>query len=91
MNVALETSVIAAKTQCEHHAECMKAIQAILDGEATDDQKNHFRQNIDKCMPCIELYRLEKCVKESLQNKIEKVSCPKNLIEAIWSKLGMIA
>jgi anti-sigma factor (TIGR02949 family) len=91
MSVAQETSVVAVKTQCEHHAECMKAIQAILDGEATDDQKDHFRQNMDKCMPCIEVYRLEKCVKESLQNKIEKVPCPQNLIAAIRSKLSLVA
>jgi anti-sigma factor (TIGR02949 family) len=91
MSVAQEISVVAVKTQCEHHAECMKAIQAILDGEATDSQKEHFRQNMDKCMPCIETYRLEKCVKESLQNKIEKVPCPKNLIAAIRSKLNFIA
>ncbi len=76
-----------SKTQCEHHAECMKAIQAILDGEATESQKDHFRQNMEKCMPCIETYRLEKCVKESLQQKVKKMICPDKLIGAIRAKL----
>jgi hypothetical protein len=77
------------KTQCENHAECMKMIQAILDGAATDAEKDHFKQNMDKCLPCIETYRLEKCMKESLQNRINKVLCPDNLIAAIQSKLNL--
>ena len=75
------------KTQCEHHAECMKSIQAILDGEATEMQKEHFRLNMDQCLPCIEIYRLEKCVKESLQSKVSKIPCPENLIATIRTKI----
>ncbi len=80
-------SNLPIKTICEHHVECMKAIQAILDGEATESQKEHFRQNIDSCLPCIETYRLEKCLKESLQNKVSKVTCPEKLISTIKNKL----
>jgi anti-sigma factor (TIGR02949 family) len=79
------------KKECEHHASCMKTIQSILDGEATESEKEHFRQNMDKCLPCIETYRYEKCVKDSLQNKVEKVPCPKNIIATILSKLNIMA
>jgi hypothetical protein len=77
------------KTQCENHAECLKMIQAILDGHASNDEKDHFRDNMDRCLPCIEMYRLEKCVKESLQNRITKVPCPDNILAAIQAKLKL--
>lgn len=76
------------KQTCEHHAECMKIIQAILDDEATEAEKDHFRDNIDKCIPCIESYRLEKCIKDSLHLKLEKKPCPKNLLTTIISKIN---
>ena len=57
------------KESCENHAQCMKMIQAILDGEATEEQKAHFRDNMDVCMPCINEFHLIKCIKESLCEK----------------------
>lgn len=76
------------KHTCEHHAECMKIIQHILDDEATDAEKEHFRENMDKCIPCIESYRLEKCIKDSLTQKIEKKPCPQNLLNTIITKIN---
>ncbi|MCF0049755.1 phosphohydrolase [Dyadobacter sp. LJ53] len=76
------------KQKCEHHAECMKVIQAILDDEATDAEKDHFRENMDKCLPCIESYRLEKCIKDSLNFKIEKKPCPESILKTIISKIN---
>ncbi len=76
------------KQNCEHHADCMKIIQAILDDEATDAEKDHFRDNMDKCIPCIESYRLEKCIKDSLQFKVEKKPCPQNILNTILSKIN---
>ncbi len=76
------------KQKCEHHLECMKVIQAILDDEATEAEKNHFRENIDKCIPCIESYNLEKCIKTSLADKVKKKPCPKNILDTIISKIN---
>lgn len=76
------------KHTCEHHAECMKIIQAILDDEATEAEKDHFRENMDKCIPCIESYRLEKCIKDSLNNKIVKKPCPESILNTIISKIN---
>lgn len=75
------------KETCENHAECMKMIQAILDGEATEAEKAHFRDNMDICMPCISEFHLIKCIKESLCDKIERKNCPENLVNAIKSRL----
>jgi len=77
------------KEFCEHHAECLKKIQAVLDGEATEEEKAHFRNNMDQCLHCIKMYHLEKCVKESLQSKVDKRLCPDNLVATIKAKLHL--
>jgi hypothetical protein len=95
MNASLSTPSVTEEAQkptmkqtCEHHAECMKVIQAILDDEATEAEKDHFRENMDKCIPCIESYRLEKCIKDSLNVKIEKKPCPQSILNTIISKIN---
>ncbi|MDF7822184.1 hypothetical protein P1X15_31510 [Runella sp. MFBS21] len=79
------------KVYCEHHTECLKKIQAVLDGEASEAEKEHFRENMDDCLHCIKMYHLEKCVKEALQAKVDKRLCPDNLIATIKSKLNIIS
>jgi len=95
MNASFNTPSIAEeapkqvmKQKCEHHAECMKIIQSILDDEATDAEKEHFKENIEKCIPCIESYRLEKCIKDSLNLKIEKKPCPQSILDTIITKIN---
>jgi len=77
-----------AKQHCEHQAECLKKIQAILDGGASEEEKAHFLQNINVCMPCIEMYALEKCIKEALQGKVEKKCCPEKVAAAIRAQIA---
>jgi hypothetical protein len=95
MNASLNTPSVTEEAQnktmkhsCEHHAECMKIIQAILDDGATEAEKDHFRENMDKCIPCIESYRLEKCIKDSLSVKLEKKPCPESILKTIISKIN---
>ena len=79
------------KEYCEHHAECLKKIQAVLDGEASESEKAHFRDNMDHCLHCIKMYHLEKCVKETLKAKVDKRLCPDNLLATIKAKLNLIS
>ena len=95
MNASLNTPSVPEEAQkkimkqnCEHHADCMKIIQAILDDEATDAEKDHFRDNMDKCIPCIEAYRLEKCIKDSLSLKVVKKPCPQSILDTIITKIN---
>jgi hypothetical protein len=95
MNASITTPSVTEGAQnqimkhtCEHHAECMKIIQAILDDEASEAEKDHFRENMDKCIPCIESYRLEKCIKDSLNLKVEKKPCPQSILDKIISKIN---
>ncbi|RAJ97844.1 anti-sigma factor (TIGR02949 family) [Larkinella arboricola] len=75
------------KESCEHQADCLKRIQAILDGGATDEEKEHFKQHIEICKPCIDMYHLEKCIKEALQGKVEKKCCPEKIAAAIRTEI----
>jgi hypothetical protein len=77
------------KYQCENHQKCMKMIQAVLDGSASPEEVEHFKQNLDSCMPCIETYKLEKSVKEAMQAKVEKKCCPQSIIVDIRAKIGL--
>ncbi len=75
------------KESCEHQAECLKRIQAILDGGATDEEKEYFKDHIEICKPCIDMYHLEKCIKEALQGKVEKKCCPEKIAAAIRAEI----
>jgi hypothetical protein len=77
------------KEQCENHAECMKMIQAVLDGSATIEEMEHFKMNIEACRPCIEGYELEKSLKSTLKDKVEKKCCPEKTIDILKSKIGI--
>ena len=64
------------RTECKNNKECLKAIREILDNEATDEQIVHFKQNMDKCLPCIENYNLEVSIRKVLCDKIHKKNRP---------------
>jgi hypothetical protein len=77
------------KQKCENQQKCMKMIQAVLDGSASAEEVEHFKLNMDACMPCIETYKLEKSVKEAMQGKVEKKCCPQSIIVDIRAKIGL--
>jgi hypothetical protein len=77
------------KRSCQNHEECMKMVQMILDGEATPEQVEHFKNhNLKECMPCIESYKMGFQLKEMLQTKVEKKCCPQQISDTIKLKLG---
>lgn len=75
------------KHKCDHQADCLKMIQLILDGEATEQQIEKLRNNLETCRPCIEMYKLEKEVKALLHGKMEKKCCPEALVASIKAKI----
>ncbi len=81
--MSTEINTIEKKSQCEHHEECMKMIQLILDCQASDEQINSFKENMAKCLPCENGYKLEKSIKEALNMKLEKKCVPLNIIAFI--------
>jgi anti-sigma factor (TIGR02949 family) len=78
---------LAMKEHCNHQADCLKMIQLILDGEATEQQLAKLKINLESCQPCIRMYHLEKEVKELLTKRMEKRCCPEELVATIKSKI----
>ena len=75
------------KENCDHQADCLKMIQLILDGEATEQQLAKLKANLETCQPCIRMYHLEKEVKELLTKRMEKRICPDDLVATIKSRI----
>ncbi|QJW92464.1 hypothetical protein HNV11_22970 [Spirosoma taeanense] len=75
------------KDHCSHQADCLKMIQLIVDGEATEQQLAKLKANLESCKPCIEMYQLEKEVKELLAKRMEKKCCPEQLVATIKSRI----
>ncbi len=80
---------VPQKQHCENHQRCMEMIQAVLDGSATPEEMEHFKNNIESCLPCIEGYQLEKEVKQSISQKVEKKCCPGKTVDDIKKKIGL--
>jgi anti-sigma factor (TIGR02949 family) len=78
------------KMECEHKSECLKAIQLILDNEATQEQMSHFKEHMDKCLPCIENYNLEVTIRKILCDRMAKKEVPPGLAEAIKAQITRI-
>jgi hypothetical protein len=77
------------KMSCEHHQDCVKLIQKILDGEASVAEKEDFNANKDQCIPCQKGYELELSLKKNLKSKCQ-LSCPEQIIHKIRLKLFLL-
>jgi anti-sigma factor (TIGR02949 family) len=74
------------KQDCPEKNECLKMLQAILDGEATPEQKTEFiEHHLDECLPCYKSYHLEVAIRQLLKTKCSQ-QAPQDLIEIIKSK-----
>lgn len=71
------------KHNCEHQEECLKMVQKIVDGQASDQEITDFKGKIESCMPCEKNYELEKCIKETIQLRLEKKCVPASIIDCI--------
>lgn len=77
------------KHNCENHDRCMEMIQAVLDGSATKEEMEHFKNEMQTCLPCIEGHDLQKSIKEALNIKLEKKCCPHDTVSKIRQKIGI--
>ena len=66
---------------------CMEMLQLILDGQATQDQREYFKQHMDQCMPCFKSYQLDMAIKELLKNKCCGGDAPTELVHQIKSQI----
>ncbi|MFZ6011257.1 MAG: anti-sigma factor [Bacteroidota bacterium] len=75
------------KQDCENKRECLQILQLILDGEATQQQKDHFlKVHLEECMPCYKSYHLEVAIRELLKTKCTR-HAPQDLVDDIRKKV----
>lgn len=75
------------KKDCENQRECFEILQAIIDGEATPQQKEHFmKEHLEQCMPCYKNYHLEVAIRELLKSKCSQ-HAPQDLVDSIRKKV----
>jgi mycothiol system anti-sigma-R factor len=77
-----------SQSNCFDKKDCLEMLHMILDGEATAQQKEDFREHLDECMPCYQKYHLDMAIRELL-----KVKCcheaPADLVNSIKNKINI--
>ncbi len=79
---------IFKKEKCLHQEDCMKLVQKIVDGQATNQEIEDFKINMKSCMPCEKAFALETCLKETMQLRLEKKCVPISLLDCIKQKVA---
>ncbi|MDQ3393807.1 MAG: anti-sigma factor [Bacteroidota bacterium] len=77
--------------KCLDSEKCLKLLQLILDGEASEFETNYFHSHIEDCMSCYKHYDLEKTIRQVLKTKVEKRPVPVDLIQSIKLKIDQTA
>lgn len=62
---------------------CMEMLQVIIDGEASDEQQEYFKNHMDRCMPCFKSYDLDMAIKTLLKTKCCGGDAPTDLVDQI--------
>ena len=71
-------------------SDCEKVIglvQAIIDDEATEEEKEFFEKHIRNCSSCREIYNCEKDIINCVKEKMARKNCPQSLKDSIKAKL----
>lgn len=86
--IETEKEIVEKKANCEHQEECMKMVQKIVDGQASEQEITAFKANMKSCLPCENGFALETCLKETIQLRLDKKCVPASLIDCIKQKIG---
>ena len=79
------------KEHCSSERECMQLLQAILDGESTAQETDHFiKHHLEECIPCYKTYHLEMAIRNLLKKKCLGNGAPNDLVEKIKSQISQI-
>jgi anti-sigma factor (TIGR02949 family) len=77
--------------KCDDNEKCLKLLQLVLDGQASESDTKEFMAHLDKCMACYNEFNLNKSIKEAVIQKVNKPSMPTELVDQINSKIAEVA
>lgn len=69
------------------HSECLKILNNVLDEEASDEERNYFKQHLQNCMPYYEIYNVDKKIKQLIKQNCNDKKVPKDLVDSIREKI----
>lgn len=67
---------------------CMEMLQVIIDGEASNEQQEYFKNHMDRCLPCFKSYDLDMAIKRLLKTKCCGSDAPTDLIDQIKMQIS---
>lgn len=72
---------------CSEHDKCFELLQLVLDGEASETEKDYYMHHLEECMPCYRSYNIETEIRNILRSKLEKKAVPTDLVTSIRTKV----
>ena len=72
------------------NASCMEMLQLVVDGQATPEQVEYWKQHLGMCQPCYEKYEVDSTVKEMVKSECCCSKIPQNVIDELSSKIKTI-
>lgn len=70
---------------------CMEMMQAVIDGEASEEQLIFFRQHMQGCPSCSGHYRVETTLQELVRSKCCGDHPPADLAEKIKNEISKLS
>lgn len=67
---------------------CIEMLQVIIDGEASDEQQEYFKNHMDRCLPCFKSYDLDMAIKRLLKTKCCGGDAPIDLVDQIKMQIS---
>lgn len=65
------------------HGKCREFIDLVLDGEASEIEKELVALHLEECGGCNDSYKLEIAIRQALKSKVHPLSSPLDLITLI--------
>lgn len=72
----------------QHHCQSLIAdIQLLLDGELDRHKENRVRTEMEKCPTCLQYFNSHKVYKQTISQKVTRMSCGHDFKESMLSKI----
>ncbi len=65
------------------HDECLRILNLVLDGEASEEERLIFTEYLENCMPYFEIYNIDRKIRELIRQKC----CDKKLPEEVKQEI----
>lgn len=65
------------------HQECLRILNLVLDGEASEQEHKIFSEHLENCMPYFEIYNIDRKIRDMVRENC----CDKKLTEEVKQQI----